>query len=133
YYLYFPAQDKSGIFRIGVATSTSPSGPFLPLAQPIADSLSIDPALFTDDDGRAYLYVCGLSGGQLQNWQSGTYDSKGAMPTGAATALGPKVAELKSDMTNLAGSFTEVAIVDSSGKRLQANDNDWRFFEGVWV
>src|SRR5690348_8058029 len=28
YYLYFPAKDHDGIFRIGVATSSSPTGPF---------------------------------------------------------------------------------------------------------
>ena len=30
YYLFFPARDKEGIFRIGVATSKNPSGPFAP-------------------------------------------------------------------------------------------------------
>ena len=34
YYLYFPVKDKQDIFRIGVATSTSPTGPFK--AQPTA-------------------------------------------------------------------------------------------------
>ena len=29
YYFYFPAKDKDGIFRIGVATSKSPAGPLL--------------------------------------------------------------------------------------------------------
>src|SRR3954451_25357842 len=28
YYLYFPVKDKEDVFRIGVATSTSPTGPF---------------------------------------------------------------------------------------------------------
>jgi GH43 family beta-xylosidase len=28
YYLFFPAKDQEGIFRIGVATSKKPSGPF---------------------------------------------------------------------------------------------------------
>jgi hypothetical protein len=30
YYFYFPARDKDDIFRIGVATSSSPTGPFKP-------------------------------------------------------------------------------------------------------
>lgn len=30
YYLYFPARDKDGIFRIGVAISDDPAGPFIP-------------------------------------------------------------------------------------------------------
>ena len=32
YYLVFPAKDKDGIFRIGVAESDSPVGPFRPQA-----------------------------------------------------------------------------------------------------
>ncbi|KAK5263094.1 hypothetical protein LTR40_014732, partial [Exophiala xenobiotica] len=44
YYLYFPARDKQGIFRIGVAVSDKPSGPFTPDPSPIPGSYSIDPA-----------------------------------------------------------------------------------------
>lgn len=32
YYLYFPVKDKQDIFRIGVATSKKPTGPFKPEA-----------------------------------------------------------------------------------------------------
>lgn len=39
YYLYFPAKDKDDIFRIGVATSASPVGPFTPETEPMAGSL----------------------------------------------------------------------------------------------
>ncbi len=35
YYLYFPVKDKSDVFRIGVATSTSPTGPFKAEPKPI--------------------------------------------------------------------------------------------------
>jgi hypothetical protein len=45
YYLYFPAKDKQDIFRIGVATSSSPAGPFKPQPQPIKGSFSIDPCV----------------------------------------------------------------------------------------
>jgi beta-xylosidase len=31
YYLYFPAKDASGRFRIGVAIGERPEGPFVPL------------------------------------------------------------------------------------------------------
>ena len=75
YYLYFPAKDRQGVFRIGVATSTSPAGPFVAQKEPIAGSFSIDPAVFVDDDGQAYMYFGGLWGGQLERWQSGTYDA----------------------------------------------------------
>src|SRR5439155_6211099 len=66
YYLYFPARDHAGAFRIGVATSKSPIGPFVAEPEPIKGSFSIDPAVFTDDDGQSYMYFGGLSGGQLQ-------------------------------------------------------------------
>jgi beta-xylosidase len=78
YYLYFPAKDKQGVFRIGVATSTSPAGPFVAQKEPIAGSFSIDPAVFVDDDGQAYMYFGGLWGGQLERWQSGTYNPNAA-------------------------------------------------------
>jgi beta-xylosidase len=62
YYLYFPVKDKSDIFRIGVATSTSPAGPFKAEPTPIAGSYSIDPAIFKDDDGNHYMYLGGIWG-----------------------------------------------------------------------
>ena len=34
YYLYFPAKDKTDIFRIGVAVSDTPYGPFVPEPDP---------------------------------------------------------------------------------------------------
>ena len=51
YYLYFPARDKEGIFRIGVAVSDTPEGPFKPEPECIKGSYTIDPASFVDDDG----------------------------------------------------------------------------------
>ena len=56
YYLYFPAKDKTGQWRIGVATSTVPEGPFIPEANYIIGTNGIDPSCFMDDDGQAYLY-----------------------------------------------------------------------------
>ena len=60
YYLYFPAKDKKDVFKIGVATSTSPAGPFKAEAEPIKGSYSIDPAVFKDDDGKYYMYFGGI-------------------------------------------------------------------------
>src|SRR3954462_8559878 len=51
YYLYFPLKDKSDVFRIGVAISDRPEGPFRAEPQPIEGSFSIDPCVFRDDDG----------------------------------------------------------------------------------
>ena len=64
-YLFFPARDRQGDFRIGVAVSARPEGPFAAEPEPIAGTYSIDPAVFEDPSG-IYLYFGGLQGGQLQ-------------------------------------------------------------------
>ena len=51
YYLYYCIPDG----RCGVATSPSPTGPFTDVG-PIEHVTMIDPAVFIDDDGQAYLY-----------------------------------------------------------------------------
>ncbi|PZG02626.1 family 43 glycosylhydrolase [Micromonospora deserti] len=57
YYFYFSADAK-----IGVAVADSPTGPFVDaLGKPLVAAnpdggQAIDPAVFTDDDGRSYLY-----------------------------------------------------------------------------
>lgn len=61
YYFYFPTRAKDTArygrgFRIGVAVSDSPAGPFIPQPQPITDVRGIDPNVFIDKDGQAYLY-----------------------------------------------------------------------------
>ncbi len=68
YYWYVPAQNINGDhgwMGIGVATSNSPTGPFtdargsalITSQTPTAeDMLNIDPAVFIDDDGAAYIY-----------------------------------------------------------------------------
>jgi len=56
YYFYFPARTSDGEKRIGVATSDSPAGPFVPEDSYIEGTNEIDPAVFIDDDGQAYLY-----------------------------------------------------------------------------
>ena len=51
YYLYYCVPDG----RCGVAKSQSPTGPFTDVGQ-IEGVWGIDPAVFIDDDGQAYLY-----------------------------------------------------------------------------
>ncbi len=133
YYLYFPAKDHAGLFRIGVAVSKSPAGPFTPQPEPIAGSFSIDPAVFIDDDGQAYMYFGGLWGGQLEKWSSGSYDSAGVEPANGEPALGPRVAKLSADMLSFAGPVGEISIVDAKGNPLKAGDHDRRFFEASWL
>lgn len=140
YYLYFPARDKKGIFRIGVAVGDSPEGPFLPDPEPIEGSYSIDPACFVDDDGQAYLYFGGLWGGQLQCYQKGNdvFDASWQGPREVAgegvIAQGPRVAKLATDMRRFAQEAREVVILaPETGKPLLADDHDRRFFEAAWL
>lgn len=96
FYWYVPMIQRSGgYFSIGVAIADSPLGPFTDaLGKPlIADELTIDllfdidPAVFIDDDGQAYIY-----------W-------------GNATEGGPcKMAKLKPNMTEIDGAITTVSL-----------------------
>jgi GH43 family beta-xylosidase len=62
YYFYFPTTTKPeapggrGRFAVGVAVSNTPVGPFKPEVEPIKGVVGIDPNVFIDDDGQAYLY-----------------------------------------------------------------------------
>jgi hypothetical protein len=132
YYFYFPAKGQDGIFHIGVAEGPSPTGPFTPEPQYIEGSFSIDPAVLVDDDGQAYMYFGGLSGGQLECWKTGSYDASCQGPFGGA-ALGPRAAKLSDDMKSFSGTPAEVKILDASGNALTAFDETRRFFEGPWV
>ncbi len=133
YYFYFPARDREGIFRIGVATSTNPAGPFTPEPEPIAGTYSIDPCSFVDDNGDAFLYFGGIWGGQLQQWCTGKFDPEGKEPTGEVPAIGPRVAKLHADMKSFDGDISEIAILDAKGRPLRADDHDRRFFEASWM
>ncbi|TXK49872.1 family 43 glycosylhydrolase [Pontibacter qinzhouensis] len=133
YYLYFPVKDKQDVFRIGVATSNSPAGPFKPEPQPIANSYSIDPAVFTDTDGTSYMYLGGIWGGQLQRWSTGTYQAEDKYPADDQPALMPKVARMSADMLSFDGPLKDVQLLDENGKPLLTGDNERRFFEAAWV
>lgn len=102
FYFYFPAADERGKWRaaIGVAEGVSPGGPFHDaLGRPLIgfdDAPSgyegwlynIDPAAFTDDDGRSYLF-----------WGNGNCF----------------VAELGADMVSLASQISNVDIEGNKG------------------
>nr|WP_235515805.1 glycoside hydrolase family 43 protein [Sphingomonas sp. Leaf10] len=136
YYLYFPAKDRQGVFRIGVATSSSPVGPFKAEPKPIEGAYSMDPAVFTDDDGQSYLYVGGIWGGQLQRWATGKYDANAGdtdLKQDDKPALSGKVARLGPDMKQLAEPLRDATILDENGKPVLGGDHDRRFFEGSWV
>jgi hypothetical protein len=133
YYLYFPVKDKQDVFRIGVATSDKPEGPFTAEKQPIKGSFSIDPAVFKDEDGSFYMYFGGIWGGQLQKWTNNKYDSSGKLRESAEEAVLPRVAKLGRDMKSFAEPVREIRIVDKDGKLFTEKDNDKRFFEAAWM
>ncbi|MDT3402225.1 glycoside hydrolase family 43 protein [Mucilaginibacter terrae] len=136
YYLYFPLKDKNDVFAIGVATSKNPAGPFKAEPKPIPGSFSIDPAVFTDDDGSTYMYFGGIWGGQLQRWKEGKYDANGSktdLQRDDAPALNCKVAKLKPNMKEFDGAVKDAAIIDSAGKPILGKDHNRRFFEGSWM
>jgi hypothetical protein len=133
YFLYFPARDKDGIFRIGVAVGTRPEGPFKPEAQPIKGSFSIDPCVFRDDDGQSYMYFGGLWGGQLQCWPTGKFVADAKTPPDGQPALCPKVAKLTADMLQFASAPQDAVIRDAAGVPLKAEDTTRRYFEGPWM
>lgn len=133
YYLFFPARDKEGVFRIGVATSASPAGPFEAQESYIEGSFSIDPAVFVDEDEQAYMYFGGLWGGQLEKWHTGTYRPDDAEKGPDEPAYGPRVAELTEDLLAFKSSPQEISIVDEEGNPILAGDEDRRYFEGPWM
>ncbi|KAF7535494.1 hypothetical protein G7054_g5331 [Neopestalotiopsis clavispora] len=119
YYLYFPARDREGVFRIGVAVGDRPEGPFVPDPEPIRGSFSIDPASFVDpDDGQAYLYFGGLWGGSC-----------------SATRAAMTSARLSPDMRSLVGDEVRdlVILAPETGEPIAADDHDRRFFEAAWM
>ena len=65
YYFYYSASIK-----VGVAVSSSPTGPFTDIGQPLIGSDPytvdiIDPDVFVDDDGKAYIYYGGSNGAKM--------------------------------------------------------------------
>ena len=61
FYFYFPTSPADTTaygrgFRIGVAIGSKPTGPFVPQSEPIKNVRGIDPNVFIDKNGEAYLY-----------------------------------------------------------------------------
>ncbi len=101
YWWYVPVQQSStGQMCIGVASSTSPTGPFTDAkGSPIvsqatpncSDQFVIDPGVFVDDDGQAYLYwggywtlrACKLNDDMIS--LNGTPVAPSGVPSGGTT------------------------------------------------
>lgn len=57
FYYYVPIRQKTGAMGIGVGVSDSITGPFRDaIGRPLVENNQIDPTVFIDDDGQAYMY-----------------------------------------------------------------------------
>ncbi len=109
FYWYVPVTNRAtGAMAIGVAVSTSPTGPFTDaLGHPLVGNGQIDPTVFVDDDGQAYLYW-----GNPDLWY----------------------VKLNSDMTSYTGSPTKIQLTTAGfGTRTGDASRPTLFEEGPWV
>ncbi|MDR1883952.1 MAG: glycoside hydrolase family 43 protein [Prevotella sp.] len=132
YYLYYSMKDKNDLFRLGVAISDTPEGPFIPQEDPIKGSYSIDPCVF-EDNGEYYIYFGGIWGGQLQRYRNNKALESAAFPADNEPALCGKVARLRGDMLEFAEEPRDVVILDENGRPVAQGDTDRRFFEASWM
>ncbi len=59
YYMYCPVHKKDSGMAIAVGVADTPVGPFVNIGEPLVDEgdwNDIDPTVFIDEDGQAYLY-----------------------------------------------------------------------------
>ena len=133
YYMYFPLKDRNDIFRLGVAISDKPYGPFIPQPDPVKGSYSIDPAVFLAPDGAHYMYFGGLWGGQMQRYKDNKALESAYLPEGDEIALPSRVVKLSDDMLGFAEEPKPIVILDENGEPLKGGDNEKRFFEASWM
>jgi len=103
YYMYVPVSDS-----IGVAVSDSPTGPFKDaIGKPLVSNYQyIDPTVFIDSDGQAYLYF-----GNPKLWY----------------------VKLNSDMTSYSGQIQSIPMTtESFGQRSGDADRPTLYEEGPW-
>lgn len=103
YYMYVPVSDA-----IGVAVADTPYGPFEDaLGKPLLNNYQyIDPSVFIDDDGQAYLYF-----GNPRLWY----------------------VKLNEDMISFSGSVQQIPnTTESFGSRAGSADRPTRYEEGPW-
>ncbi|GHH64201.1 family 43 glycosylhydrolase [Promicromonospora soli] len=109
FYWYVPVSVRAtGQFAIGVAVADSPTGPFRDaLGHPLVENSEIDPTVFIDDDGQAYLYW-----GNPNLWY----------------------VKLNADMTSYSGSPTRIPLTtEGFGTRTGNPDRPTLYEEGPWV
>ncbi len=97
FYIYAPLSNKSGATVIGVGVATNPIGPYQDaIGQPLVTagcsggSGDIDPTVFIDDDGQAYLYFGRSVPGYVKlNSDMISYSGAIQCPTVNAQSFGP--------------------------------------------
>jgi hypothetical protein len=108
FYWYVPVAQKNGGMAVGVAVSNSPTGPFADaLGKPLASTGTgdIDPSVFIDDDGQAYLYW-----GNPNLWY----------------------VRLNEDMVSYTGTPTKVALTSAGFGTRSNSDRPTAYEEGPW-
>ena len=133
YYFVFPAKDKEGFFRIGIAKGDNPEGPFIPEPEYIKGSYSIDPCMFPDTDGKYYLTFGGLQGGQLEQYIDNKWSADNKEPNSLEPARMPKIALMKDDLLEFAEEPRDLVILDENGKPITAGDGKRKFYEAAWI
>lgn len=86
-----------------------------------------------EKDGKYYLVLGGLWGGQLDQYRNNKWSSKNKEPQGDEIACTPKIALMKNNMKELAEELKDLVIVDENGNRLCAGDEERRYFEDPWL
>jgi hypothetical protein len=107
FYLYVPLNNSTGA-RIGVLTATNPAGPFTdPIGRALiqAGAGDIDPTVFIDDDGQAYLY-----------WGNPNLS----------------YVKLNADMISYSGSPTRVSLTTAGFGTRSNTDRATAYEEGPW-
>ena len=133
YYFVFPAKDKEGFFRIGIAKGDNPAGPFKPESNYIKGSYSIDPCMFPDSDGKYYITFGGLQGGQLDQYRDNIWSEDNKEPPASENAMMPKIALMKDNLLEFAENPRDLMILDENGIPITNGDRNRRFFEAAWI
>jgi arabinoxylan arabinofuranohydrolase len=108
FYWYVPVRMSNGAGAIGVGVSDSPTGPFRDaIGGPLIRNSEIDPTVFIDDDGQAYLYY-----GNPNLWY----------------------VRLNADMISYSGSPTQIPLTTAGfGTRTGDAARPTLYEEGPWV
>lgn len=109
FYWYVPVTNRAtGRMAIGVGVSSSPTGPFTDaIGRPLVENNEIDPTVFIDDNGQAYLYW-----GNPNLWY----------------------VRLNTDMISYSGSATQIPLTTAGfGTRTGNASRPTLYEEGPWV